>query len=554
MRQAFVLPAILVLAFGLRIAGLSFGLPYVYHQDEAIVVNHAMAVGAEGWNTKTYLPPQFASYFLFIFYGAYFALGRVFGLFSGTEAFALHFLKDPTPFYFIGRFVLGVVFGTATVALLFRLGTRFFSRSTGGWASMFLAVCFMHVAHSHYVYMDAAVTFAVLLLFYFLFRGMEEPGWKNALRAGAAFGWAVSVKYTAVYFFYVMAAPIFIAPRKKGTTAAVRLLGAGLLSVAVYAAVSPYSFLDWHNFIAQVRSQSAARGQQELLHHLLYSLNNGTSPLFLMTALLGSVVCGRHWGRPKTAVIFLGVFVYYAVNTAFSQPFARYMMPLLPFLCLFAAEGISFWKQKGVGAALGAVLALNLVSPTLYFDRLLATRDTRTEALAWFEAHVPEKSVVVLDNVFFGPRLTQTREQIEEKYGYLGASGRGSAREKRLDLTMKTLEGKKTYKVYYAQAPEQDPSAAFLFGRPLVKPDAENLRAIGAEYVVLNYADPSPELRAWKASDNGFELAASFNPYHRPTTVSHGELEGLTGPPDSRRDLFSRKTLGPYLEIYKVKR
>ncbi len=555
MKQAFILPAVLLLGFSLRVAGIGFGLPHVYHQDEAIVVNHAMAIGADGWNTKTYLPPQFASYLLFLFYGLYFVAGRIFGLFSGTTDFALQFLKDPTAFYLIGRFVLGAVFGTATIALLYRIGERFFSKQTAFWAALFLSVSLLHTAHSHYVYMDVAVTFAVTLLFFYLFRYLEAPTMKTALAAGAVFGWAVSVKYTAVYFFPAMMLAFFLAPKTDGRSSALRLLGAGLLSIAVYALVSPYSFLDWNNFIAQVRGQSAARGQQDVLHHLNYSLLNGTSAVFLFTALAGAVL-PQGLDRRKTAVLLAGAFIYYAVNTAFSQPFARYMMPVLPILCLFASQSVVFWSKRRpwASSALGALIAANLLIPTLQFTVLLNTDDTRTQALRWMEAHVPEKSTVVLDSVFFGPRLTQTPEQIAEKRSYLSEADRGGSREKRIELTLKTVQGKKTYNVYYALAPEQSAEKAFLFARPLVAPEAGALQKIGAEYVVLNYSDPSEGMQAWKSASGGLELAASFNPYKRTPLKMPGGLESLTGPPDSQRELFERKSLGPYLEIYRVKK
>src|SRR5438552_1271164 len=93
---------ILVLAFVLRVWGIGFGLPHVYHQDEAIVVNHALAIGTEGWNTRTYLPPQFSSYALFIVYGVFFFAGHALGWFPSAESFAVSFLKDPTIFYLIG--------------------------------------------------------------------------------------------------------------------------------------------------------------------------------------------------------------------------------------------------------------------------------------------------------------------------------------------------------------------------------------------------------------------------------------------------------------------
>src|SRR3989344_5891622 len=48
--------------FKLRIWGLNFGLPYQFHQDEPIVVNHALAYGAGDLNPHFFIIPPLASY------------------------------------------------------------------------------------------------------------------------------------------------------------------------------------------------------------------------------------------------------------------------------------------------------------------------------------------------------------------------------------------------------------------------------------------------------------------------------------------------------------
>ncbi|HTL70803.1 MAG TPA: phospholipid carrier-dependent glycosyltransferase, partial [Candidatus Eisenbacteria bacterium] len=88
MRSRTAFAVILAAALALRLWGLGFGLPYAYHQDEPIVVNHALAIGATGWDTGRYMPPQFASYLLFLLYGAFFALGKFTGLFKDSTDFA----------------------------------------------------------------------------------------------------------------------------------------------------------------------------------------------------------------------------------------------------------------------------------------------------------------------------------------------------------------------------------------------------------------------------------------------------------------------------------
>src|SRR3989338_423988 len=146
--------AILTLAFLVRIIGINFGLPDLYHADEPIIVNHALAYGTGDLNPHFFKVPPLVSYLLFMCYGVYFALGRAVGFFSELEDFQNLFLTDPTNFYLIGRIIFGVLCGTATIYVFYRLLNRFFSRSHALLGSFFLAFAFLHVRDSHYIYAD----------------------------------------------------------------------------------------------------------------------------------------------------------------------------------------------------------------------------------------------------------------------------------------------------------------------------------------------------------------------------------------------------------------
>ena len=419
------LGGILLIAFILRVIGIRFGLPHLYHQDEPIVVNHAMAIGAGGWNTGVYWPPQFASYFLFLFYAVSFITGHLFGFFKNAEAFGTWFVKDPTYFYLLGRLVLGVGFGTATVWVMWRLGKDYFSQKTGLLTALFLAVCYVHVQHSHYIYVDIPLGFALALLFCAWLSLLKGFSIQKAFWVGLAFGWAVSVKYTAFYF-----APVFLVLHilvfGKDLFSRRSFLGwlvEGAAALGIYALISPFTFLDWPAFIAEASSQSGARGYSGWLYHTVYSIIPGTSPLLFILAVLGLVY--SFWNYRKEAVLLgSAALVYYLVNVYFTQPFARYMMPLILLVCLWAALGclwaVSLIKKPMVKSMIIAATLLSTLVPSIYSDFLFLRKDTRTQCLEWIESRVPEGSVIVVDNLFYSPPLRQTREQIEEKYRSLG--------------------------------------------------------------------------------------------------------------------------------------
>ena len=169
-RETVFLFGILALAFFLRGWGVRFGLPYLYHADEPIVVNHALAFGMGDLNPHFFKIPPLVSYLLFICYGIYCVAGWGLGLFHSVRDFEQLFYFDPSSFYLIARLVFGVSLGTASVYVLYRLVKQFWNTQTALWASFFFAANFLHALDSHYVYDDIPLLFVLLLGFYFIFR------------------------------------------------------------------------------------------------------------------------------------------------------------------------------------------------------------------------------------------------------------------------------------------------------------------------------------------------------------------------------------------------
>ena len=76
----YILPLILLAGFLLRVWGIAFGLPFLYHADEPIIVNHALAFGAGDLNPHFFKIPPLVSYLLFACYGIYYLVGGFHGI------------------------------------------------------------------------------------------------------------------------------------------------------------------------------------------------------------------------------------------------------------------------------------------------------------------------------------------------------------------------------------------------------------------------------------------------------------------------------------------
>src|SRR3989338_2619161 len=133
---------ILALAFTLRIVAINFGLPHLYHADETIVVNHALAYGTGDFNPHFFKIPPLVSYLLFVAYGLYYGIGCVFGIFGGISDFQELIVNDPTSFYLLGRIVFGVFLGTLSLYVLYRLIKKFVTMEHALLSAFFFAVSF----------------------------------------------------------------------------------------------------------------------------------------------------------------------------------------------------------------------------------------------------------------------------------------------------------------------------------------------------------------------------------------------------------------------------
>src|SRR4029453_12816204 len=234
-------------------------------------------------------------------------------------------------------------------------------------------------------------------------------------------------------------------PRRRDLRALVRDTYLPLMAVVMigtFLATSPYLLLDYQkalqDFRALQESMSVGMTPPELLgpgwiYHFRFSLVHGLGIPLLLASILGIGGTGR--GDPKAALL-LGAFpaAYYLVAGASANVFVRYMIPIVPFLCLFAAvavDAISLAAARATGLRQGVVglaLVIAIVAPSgwgvLQFDRILAREDSRVIAAKWVVENVPfGSSVYTTGNMYGHPPL---EDRINPKYRLIGYDYRGN--------------------------------------------------------------------------------------------------------------------------------
>ncbi len=163
-RTSIVVAAVCLLALGLRLVGLQYGLPAVYNPDEVSITARALSFARGSLNPHNFLYPTFYFYVLFAWIGVYLAFVWLTGRVSSLQALQQLYFTDPSGIYTAGR-TLGVAAGTATVAAIYGLASRLTDRRTALAAAVFLAVSPLPVRDSHYVKHDVPAALMVVLAY-----------------------------------------------------------------------------------------------------------------------------------------------------------------------------------------------------------------------------------------------------------------------------------------------------------------------------------------------------------------------------------------------------
>lgn len=548
---------ILLSGFIVRVWGIGFGLPHLYHADEPVVVNHAVAFGTWDFNPHFFHLPPLVSYVLFGLYGIYYLVGRWAGLFMSVDDFGALFISDPTSFYLIGRIVLGALLGTLTVWALYAVVKKNFSKKHAILSALFLAFCFLHVRDSHYIYADIPLILFLVMAFHPVFGVLERGKVKDYLVFGIAAGLVVATKYNGVFIFVPFIAAHFL--RSGVRLASIfdgKLFASGLISVIVYSLLNPYTWLDFPKFYSDAHEVTTVEGFTGLSHHFVYSILGGLGIPLALFALAGLLLL---FIRPEKKKWIFAAFllVYYGVICFKGQHYDRYILPLVPFLCFFAADALMFLAEKfRWSGVLTAVLAGILLAPSsakiVLSNQIFTREDIRTTALRESGLHLPPRSKVALDNPFFMPRLEFTLEQLlEKKSEILSSPEPNPVQLRRVDLKIERAQKKDIpgYELYFLN---DKPNVKFLFANPAIPYDVDALRQKEIEYVLISKTNPGEKPRFYEDLRKRTKLIARFTPYKDPKMEWAIDRQPLTGGPFLWKELVLRERNGQIIEVYQL--
>lgn len=402
--------AVLAVAAGLRYWGLGHGIPYAVSVDEPEIVERAFSMMKNGTlNPRFFDYGQLTLYIQLVVSIVRFIVGSVTGAWGSLAE------ATSASFYLWGRAVIAA-FGVATVLVVFQAGMRWGSRHAL-LAAALLAVMPLHVRYSHYVLTDTPLTFFVALTMLGALVAHERPALRTFAFAGAAAGLAAGVKYNGglALVMPLVACWMTLAARPSRLACSLAAIGG---AAAAFLISAPYTVLDLPGFLdrfatltAEYRNAAmpAESGEVLYLKHLRLQFALPGMLLIGGGVLMGLVRALRGPGRVHWAVALAFPVPYFLMIAEQRIIYARYLLPLVPMLCIFAAaaviSGVSLLRRyqfpRGVRTALIAGLTLALLAPpavtAVNFNRMIARESTVDAAYDWIVANVPAGSSIALE-------------------------------------------------------------------------------------------------------------------------------------------------------------
>ncbi len=365
----------------LRIYPVWFALPYGQARpDETTALGHAVAILAGDPNPHFFHWPSLTFY---AFAGVFRLVSWIKGTLSNVDLFL------------VARGAVALA-GTVTILAIARLGRQVADDRTAALAAWFLAVAVLHARDSHFATVDVLLTLLITGSLVLVIEAMESPTPRAIALAGFVGGLAGSTKYSAAM---LVLTALFIRPGALPRLRDVVTFGAGF--GAGFLATTPYAVLDFTTFFADLRFDAAhlreghgidlGRGWS---YHPAQSLPFGLGPVLFAAAVAGAV---PFWRRYRRFALPIGVFAAatFAALGSGRTVFFRYILPLVPIMCLSAAIGVDTlagWIAARVPLRRGvvtAILAALVAGPSLVtsiqIDRILARPDSRLLAANWLK-------------------------------------------------------------------------------------------------------------------------------------------------------------------------
>ena len=401
MKTRLTLGFLVLLAIGLRLYGIGWGMPFRLHPDAAKYVQPAARCGAGDFNPRYFENPSGFTYPLWMWMTAVDAIERARGTIEPRRSLFERYQAEPYRLELWGRWFVALI-GALSVLLVYGAARKVTGERAALVAALLVAVCFLHVRQSRYAVNDIPAVAVLIASTWFTVAVWQSGRWRDLIIASLLAGYATGTKYTMCAAVPAIV-PAVLWPRDPAVcgrnnsprtqlarAACILIAGSGL----GFLIACPYALLDAPFFFEQLRGLTGGR-----IHR--WEGQGGIPVWMLMTqSLLAGVGLGpfvvsiaalwveRHrrgfpwrslapfWAGPLSLLLLI-------VQPLF---FARFALPLVPFLALFtgwAADRLAKEKQwRFLFLALALLVSAESLVRSVRHGWICSHPDTRVMAVS----------------------------------------------------------------------------------------------------------------------------------------------------------------------------
>ncbi len=409
--------AILLLALGLRGAGISRDLPWHGNQHEHACFRDLHHMAHNLGRPWADMRPPLYTYIWGLAMLPVGASGIWLGFFESPQAFLDAYTLHPSLFYLTGRF-LSLLFGMLAILRLGRLAEGRYGGMAGRIAMLILAIDPHHVLVSQTADCTAMSIWMFLVALGAALRYADGAAPLRAvLWAGLLSGVAGATKELSGLVLFALLGMIL---QREGFRLR-RMLQACTAAGAGYALANPWAVLRLRdslqhlvNLMAWQHVESAEGGVVGRLDFWERSVAWASTFPWLLRVAAPVLVLWILWRMPKDRILAAFVAGYTLFFVVFGDPRQRHLLPAAIVIALLAGGFLAqlgpAWRRWALG-----LLLVGLV-PSLAFSCLrgwLKTRpSTWQQAATWMVRNLPEGEGIFSDDKFFLSRFPSAHHEI----------------------------------------------------------------------------------------------------------------------------------------------
>lgn len=417
----------------LRSYGIEWGIPKApywcnHYQDEAFVLALLLKMEPSDLDPHYFINPTFHYYSLlfslkiasFLNYIKPFSLPiQLNNLGQPVEDISM---DDYSRMYRFGRFVV-IIESTLLIFLVFLIGRNLYHEKIGIIAAAFTAIAPALVYQSHFLVVDAAGVFwLILALFYLTIQVHSKRANQWYVITGILIGVAIGAKYTNILVILPLFYKIYVLNKEKTTIFIKKLFNSKTfvtlgIAIIVFFLTTPHAILSFREFIyGDAHGFGGIFGRRGLLYYNAYPTNILTpfvvttyNSLRLPLTIFSLIGLCYLFYRKTTSDKFLLLFVipFYLMMIYRASPHLRHILPVLPFLIIAQArmfyDFITIERYKFT-RIMTTVLFILTFGYTLLFSLSLVRRmtpvDTRIECAEWLKRRIAKDTVISFARYF----------------------------------------------------------------------------------------------------------------------------------------------------------